>query len=403
VIFDWDNTFASYMLGMDAKEHGYSALVQVVRSRTREGFVPNSAESVNKAAHSQPPVASKVLFELWKRHGDDWMVGLLFDDLLDWNNWFDANRRLPPLMIGCLGSQEGVMQDARFESGLDNSPMYDADACADSPHGRVCGAWNCSTSGGQETCGCFADEKMQLYDVGMASMHAMDAAALATLASAIGREDDAKMLRARAEGMAGLVEAHLWDAESGAYVNRMPDGRFNRHVSPTSFYPMLGAGASEGRVEQMVSHWLMRSDRFCISAAGDFENNTDGCYWGLPSIEASDPAFPALGYWRGYVWGPMAMLTYWGLQNYDHVPAASSGRRALCRQMNALMLAKWREARLVCENYHPARHHLGCSPKGLGTTGGMKFYHWGALTGFLSLLEYHYVNSSTSHAPPAGA
>ena len=24
-------------------------------------------------------------------------------------------------------------------------------------------------------------------------------------------------------------------------------------------------------------------------------------YWGLPSIQHADPAFPALGYWRGYV------------------------------------------------------------------------------------------------------
>ena len=35
-------------------------------------------------------------------------------------------------------------------------------------------------------CGCFKDNKMQLYDVGMASMHAMDTAALAELAHILG-------------------------------------------------------------------------------------------------------------------------------------------------------------------------------------------------------------------------
>ena len=30
--------------------------------------------------------------------------------------------------------------------------------------------------------------------------------------------------------------------------------------------------------------------------------------------EGGDPAFPPLGYWRGYVWGPMAQLVYWSLQ-----------------------------------------------------------------------------------------
>ena len=62
---------------------------------------------------------------------------------------------------------------------------------------------------------------------------------------------------------------------------------------------------------------------------------------GLPSISADDPAFPALGYWRGYVWGPMAMLTYWGLDNYPSVPTAVQARQSLAKQMNAMMLKQW--------------------------------------------------------------
>ncbi len=38
----------------------------------------------------------------------------------------------------------------------------------------------------------------------------------------------------------------------------------------------------------------------------------------------------------------MAQLTYWSLQEYDHVPAVKSGRKALCKQMTALMLSQWR-------------------------------------------------------------
>ena len=172
-----------------------------------------------------------------------WIIDLLFDDLLDWNTWFHEQRRLPPLNLGCLGSQEGSMQDARFESGLDNSPMYDSGACASSPQGeRVCGPWNCSTAGGTEVCGSFLNDRMQQYDVGMASMHAMDSASLAELAKAIGRHQTASMLVQRSAEMVALIEAHLWDASSGIYVNRMPDGRFNRRISPTSFYPMLARG-----------------------------------------------------------------------------------------------------------------------------------------------------------------
>jgi hypothetical protein len=107
VIFDWDNHFGALMLSLDAAALGYSALVQVVKARTREGFVPNTAASVNKARHSQPPVGSRVLLQMWRKRRERWIVELLYDDLLDWNNWFDAQRRLKPLGIGCLGSAEG--------------------------------------------------------------------------------------------------------------------------------------------------------------------------------------------------------------------------------------------------------------------------------------------------------
>ena len=150
---------------------------------------------------------------------------------------------------------------------------------------------------------------------------------------------------------------------------------------------MQTGGPSDKRVSAMMASWMLNSSHFCVSPGGDSSGNTDGCYWGLPSIEASDPAFPGLGYWRGYVWGPMAQLTYWGLQQYDHVPLARTARRALTSQMNSMMLKQWRAHGFICENFHPAKDFDGCSPPGPGTTGAMKFYHWGALSGFIALIE----------------
>ena len=131
VLFDWDNTFAALMLTLDAgnKELGYSALIQVVDSKTGDGFIPNWATPQMKRTWSQPPIAGKVLSLMYKRYGDKWLVELLFDSLLDWNNWFYRQRRLPPLNITCLGGPTNAhpsgMQAGRWESGMDNSPMYD--------------------------------------------------------------------------------------------------------------------------------------------------------------------------------------------------------------------------------------------------------------------------------------
>ena len=112
--------------------------------------------------------------------------------------------------------------------------------------------------------------------------------------------------------MQQLIDANLWDEASGIYVNKVPDGGFYRRVSPTSFYAMQTAGPSNERVDTMMKEWMMNPKHFCVTENGDFKGNADACYWGLPSIEASDAAFPTLGYWRGYVWGPMAQLTFWG-------------------------------------------------------------------------------------------
>eukprot|EP00440_Ansanella_granifera_P056074 gb/GFBE01060778.1/.p1 GENE.gb/GFBE01060778.1/~~gb/GFBE01060778.1/.p1 ORF type:complete len:828 (+),score=155.91 gb/GFBE01060778.1/:1-2484(+) len=373
VIFDWDNIFASYMTSLDptGKDIAYSNLIQVIRSRTAKGFVPNYAAAGRKSVdRTEPPIGAKVLLEMYDKYGDLWLVDLLYDDLLEWNNWFLRERILQPLGLIALGSDyisnysdfsANAMQGARFESGLDNSPMYDGDFFDNSTH------------------------LMQLYDVGMSSMFVQEAVCLAALARLLGRSG-AEQLEARAASMRKLIATHLWDEAGGIFTNKFANGSFYRKISPTSFYAMLAGAATDKQAEDMVQNWLMSPEHFCIAPNGDFAGNKDTCYWGLPSIQAADPTFPPLGYWRGYVWGPMAQLTFWSLQYYDHVPAVRQGRKALCKQMNSLMLWQWRKNRHICENYSPHRtaddHSGDCS--------GTKFYHWGALTGMISLIEQGY-------------
>jgi hypothetical protein len=37
----------------------------------------------------------------------------------------------------------------------------------------------------------------------------------------------------------------------------------------------------------------------------------------------------------------MAMLSYWSLQEYDHLPTVRAGRKAMCQQMASLMMRQW--------------------------------------------------------------
>jgi hypothetical protein len=148
--------------------------------------------------------------------------------------------------------------------------------------------------------------------------------------------------------MRALITTELWDPVGQVFTNRRPNGSFYSRISPTSFYPLLANASTDVQAEAMVEHWLTNKTRFCINPKYQTEN-TDTCYWGLPSISADDPAFPPLGYWRGYVWGPMAQLTYWSLQKYDHLPTVRSARKAMCAQMTAMFLNQWHLHAHICE------------------------------------------------------
>jgi glycogen debranching enzyme len=218
----------------------------------------------------------------------------------------------------------------------------------------------------------------------MSSMFVQEAYALAELATIIDRPPAlSAMLNKRGKSMAQLISAHLWNEDLGIFVNRFSsdhnNGSFYPHVSPTSFYALQAKAATDEQAARMAQTWLMNKSHFCIAPTGDYAGLDDTCYWGLPSIEASDPAYPKLGYWRGYIWGPQAQLTYWSLQNYDHVPAVRAGRKAMCKQLAGLMMSQWNEHRHICENYNPHKDAMSNNDK--GDCSGTRFYHWGALTG----------------------
>ena len=380
-IFDWDNYFATFLANIDNRVVAYSNLIQVTKSKVAAGFVPNySGGSVKSQDRTEPPIGAKVLQAVFERWGDAWLVELLIDDLIDWNDWFYRRRILDGLVaLGSFneeriyankpgkGDTENVLQGARFESGLDNSPMYDL---PQSDFDNV------------------TTHLMQLQDVGMSSMVAQEGFIIADLLDKVlpERRAEAQRLRARAQSLQMNISSRFWSEESQIWVNRFPNGTFYPRITPTSFYPMMAGVGTDAQVEAVVQRWLYNKSRFCIAPTGDSKGNGDECYWGLPSISADDPAFPKLGYWRGFVWGPMAQLTYWSLRS-SNAPAAGPARKALASQLKNLMLFEWGKNRHICENYNP--HKTADTSKGDCT--GDQFYHWGALTGYLSLQEAGYV------------
>ena len=142
--------------------------------------------------------------------------------------------------------------------------------------------------------GAYAVGQMRLYDVGFASMVAMEAEALAQLAPLVGRGDDVvTRLTQRAATQRALIASHLWDEEGGIFTNRFWNGSFYRRISPTSFYAMLAKAPTDAQAAAMVTNWLLSPEHFCVAPNGDFAGNHDDCCAPLPApVDPSHPATP---------------------------------------------------------------------------------------------------------------
>ena len=352
VIFDWDNFFAATMAGIGDRDLAYANAMETLREETPEGFVPNYARGGEWKSfdRSEPPVGAVTVLGLYRKFQDRWFLRDAFDPLLRWNRWWAAHRDIEGYLAwGSDGenlpgnlddSSRGTRTGAILESGLDNSPMYDAATYDRQKH------------------------VLEYADVGLMSLYIADCDALAEIAEILGRTEPENELKDRA-GRYRAKLATLWSDRDGIFLNKnLQTGQFNRRLSPTNFYPMLARAATSDQAHTMIEKHLTNPAEFWGQ-------------WVIPSIERDDPAFHDQDYWRGRIWGPMNYLVYLGLCNYDDAAV----REEFAQKSYALFLREWTEHGHVHENYNAI---LG-SGDDVGNSD--RFYHWGTLLGYVEYLE----------------
>jgi putative isomerase len=352
VIFDWDTFFAATMASIGDRDLAYADTIETLRSETQQGFVPNYARSGDwkSSDRSEPPVGSITVLGIYQRFHDRWFLEEAFAPLLRWNRWWARNRDVQGYMAwGSDGNNapanlddnsRGTRAGAILESGLDNSPMYD-DA-----------TYNAAT------------HTLEFADVGLMSMYIADCDALATIADDLGEAAAASEIRERATRYRAKL-ATLWNNDAGIFLNKdLHTGQFSSRLSPTNFYPLLAKAATPQQAAMMIKNHLLNPKEFW----GE---------WIIPSVARDDPAFKDQNYWRGRIWGPMNYLVYLGLRNYDEPEV----QRQFAEKSYALFLEEWRKNGHVHENYN------GISGTGDDVTSSDRFYHWGALLGYIQYLQ----------------
>lgn len=354
VLFCWDTYFGALMQSVDNKVLAYSNVFAITNMVTKEGFVPNYAcqNGFKSFDRSQPPVGSMVCLKIYKRFNEKWFLEEVYQKLAVWNDWFYEHRKTESGLL-TWGSDPyekyydhhlesdgiGDRQGASYESGLDNSPMYD-----DVPFD-------------------YDSHRFMLDDVGLSGLFIEDCYALSEIAGILGLNSDESKYMQRAQTCENKLE-ELWDDETGMYLNRRTDnGKFETRLSPFHFHALFSRKTSEEKRRRMIEEHLLNPEEFWTN-------------YPLPSIAKSDPAYADQTYWRGRVWAPMNYLVYEALITSGEEMIA----RMLAEKSAELILKEWLECGHIHENYDPENGE-GCnSPR------SDKFYHWGGLLSYISLV-----------------
>jgi putative isomerase len=352
VIFDWDTFFTSSIAAIEDRNLAYANAIETLRGETREGFVPNCVVAGDRKTtdRSQPPVGAMTVLGLYRRFHDHWLLDDTFEPLLRWNRWWATHRDVQGYLawgsnresstVAPFDSSAGTRQGAMFESGLDNSPMYD-DTSYDPSTGML-----------------------EFADVGLMSMYIEDCRALAAVALILRKPGEAEELQERANRYEIKLQT-LWNDQVGMFLNRdLNSGKSSHRLSPTNFYPLLAHVATPEQADRMVKEHLLNKNEFWGR-------------WIIPSIARDDAAFQDQNYWRGRIWGPMNYLVYLGLRNYNYPQV----RREFAQKSLDLFRGEWERSRHVHENYNCI------TGAGHDVTASDCFYSWGALLAYIGYLE----------------
>lgn len=353
LLFCWDTFLAALMAaGLGHSRLGIRIARNMLDCMGEDEFVPNVRNALgSKTTHSQPPDGSMTVRAICNLADDPTLAAPLLDALLTWNRWWEKERTIGDWL--CWGSSpstadwgssyekaSGGKQGAMFESGLDNSPMYD-DATFDEERGLLL-----------------------LADVGLQSFYIRDCQDLALLMEANGRSSEATELRERAERFRTGLEK-LWSEEAGIYLNYdIKKEEFSPRLSPTNFYPLFTGRVAEERIQRMLDEHLFNPEEF----RGEHV---------LPSIARNDPAYPEQSYWRGRIWAPMNFFVYWGLSNAGCTDPAVQ----LAEKSAGLFLRGWREKGAVGENYNAITGETG------ERANSDPFNFWGSFLAYPKLVE----------------
>ena len=396
LVFCWDTYLVATLASYGSPELARLNFEAVSAAIDEVGFVPNyyMAHGAVSRDRSMPPLGAYLIWKAQRARPDRAWLARVYPRLRRWHSFWMKHRGGHgngllawgsdnvayefPQLVPYNQKLQFTRQAAIYESGLDNSPLFDGVAF------------------NEQTC------TLELDDIALCSYYAMDCEALAQMAEFLGRKGDAARFRREYREMAERINQYLWDEEHGIYCNRhwgaptgprrrprgadaTERGRLSRRWAPTSFFPLIAGVAPPERAARLVREHLLNENEF----------------WGqfvIPSIARNDPAYRDNDYWRGRIWGPLNFLVAEGLRRYRFDTEAAQ----LAQKSLDLFMRNWRADGGVYENYNAE------TGQGGDVWNAARLYHWGGLLAFSAMQELidvepaGYLRFGSIHFPDAG-
>ena len=236
----------------------------------------------NNYRDTKPPLAVWAVMEIYKETKDVDFLKEMFPKLAKYNRWWFLNRDHDKNGICEYGSNNGLLKNARFESGMDNAVRFD--------NSKMLQNGPTSWSMNQES----VDLNAFLY---------LENKLLKEMALLINQAYDDPF-------DAKKMDAYFFDEKNGYYYDRVLEDGFIKVEGTEAFIPLWTKMASPERAEEAIKMY-QKPTKFST-------------YIPFPTVSADHPEFQYDKYWRGPVWIDQVYFGIAGIRNYGHKEMADA-------------------------------------------------------------------------------
>ena len=239
--------------------------------------------------YSQAPLLAWGVERVYLRNHDLELVRAALPGLEAFHDWYWRERDLDGIGLVTVGSYDGVLQNARYET-YDNE--VDLDTLKLTPHpGRPAGPSNGPWYGDI----CIPANTSYLIHSESSLIH---------LAEAAGDHAMAERRRPFVDKASLAMRAHMWDEDQGCFL-AVRRGSLAK-ITPATIGGMVPLQANIPTINQM--------ERMAEVLATPRWNTP----LPLPSVDATAPQYKSDGFWRGDVWPSAVYQTLEGLAHRGH-------------------------------------------------------------------------------------